>query len=362
MYRILVLNPGATSMKIAIYENQKCIEDESLTLKSVDSLNSPLSRDQVKYRKKAILEWIKRKKYTINDFNAIAIRGAPIPSGHLGGTYLIKDIYQDELMALYFPDKPPVHDNRLLLPLVLELIGDRDIPIYMTDPPSVDELTAEAKVSGVKGYTRKASFHALNQKAVARKYAKEVGKSYFDCRLIVAHLGGGISVGAHLYGRVVDVNNASEGSGPFTPQRAGTVETRVMMELCYDKKFSKDQVHYLTRNESGLLGMLGTDDLKKVEEWVEAGDKQATIVFNAMAYQISKEIGSCVAVLSGKVDAIILTGGISHSKQMVSEIEKYVGCFAPIVVYAGEFENEALALGAYRVLSGLEEPVHSNND
>lgn len=354
MYRILVMNLGGTSTKLAIFENKQCVVDYSCKHALEELEKHPLSVEQVMYRKEIILNWLAENGFSMDDFDALAVRCTPIKDVRNGGTYEISGVYREKVLAHYHPEQIPEHGTRISVPIAEELIGDRKIPMYVTDPGSVNELSEVAKISGIKDYPYTTSFHALNQRATARKYAESVGKAYRDCRLIVAHLGAGISVGAHENGRICDVNNAGYGTGPFTPQRAGTVETGTLINLCFDKGLTKAEVQRIVRGNAGILSQLGTDDMREVEARIANGDQFAELVFKAMAYQIAKAIGAKAAVLRGRIDAILITGGIAHSKKLVDEINSYVKTFAPVIVFPGEFENEALALGAYRIMSGEE--------
>lgn len=356
MYRILVMNLGGTSTKLAIFEDKQCVVDYSCKHSLEEMEKNPLSVDQVAYRKEIILNWLSENGFSMDDFDALAVRCTPIKEVRDGGTYEIAGTYREKVLAHYHPDQVPEHGTRISVPIAEELIGERKIPMYVTDPGSVNELSEIARISGIKDYPYTSSFHALNQRATARKYAESVGKAYQDCRLIVAHLGAGISVGAHVNGRICDVNNAGYGTGPFTPQRAGTVETGTLISLCFDKGLTKKEVQRIVRGDAGVLSHLGTDDMREVEARIASGDRYAELVFNAMAYQIAKAIGAEAAVLQGQVDAILITGGIAHSNKLVDEISSYVKAFAPVIAFPGEFENEALALGAYRVMSGEEAP------
>lgn len=355
-YKLLILNLGGTSSKVSIYEDDKHIVTKSL-LHSVEDMEAhPLSKDQVAYRKGIVLDFLATNKYTMVDFDAIVMRAPPFRVKK-GGTYLVEGKCREIIMDYYHPDDRPIHGNRIVLPLIDALLEGRKVPIYLVDPDMVDEFPELAHVSGMPGVERTPSIHYLNQKAVARKYASDIGKPYKDLRLIICHLGGGISVGAHEYGIAIDGNEGSEGWGPFSADRAGTVATGVMLHICYDLGLTKEEAHRMVRGNAGLKGHLGTVDLREVEKRIADGDKKAELVFNALAYQIAKEIGSCYAALRGKVDAILFTGGMAHSEKLISTIKSYVGSFAPFALYPGEMEQEALALGTYRVLTGVEEPV-----
>jgi butyrate kinase len=357
MFKILVLNLGGTSSKVAVFEDRKQKCDITLRHSEQEMAAAPTARDQVPYRKKLILDWLESVGEKMENFNAIAARGATIPEAHLGGTYLVDGVYKKLLLELFIPDKPLVHGNRIITPLSLELAAPTGIPVYITDPSSVNELSPMAKLSGIKEFERRGRFHALNQKLVGRKHAEALGKSYKDARLVVAHMGGGISVAAHKDGLVVDVNDAGEGYGPFTADRAGTVGTEVMLTLCFKRGLTYDQVFRQVRGGGGLVSHLGTGDLREVEAMVDAGNEYAKLVMETLFYQIAKEIGYCAAVLEFQLDAVVLTGGMAYSKKLVSALTQYAHRIAPVVTYPGEFENEGLALGAYRVLSGEEKPI-----
>jgi butyrate kinase len=230
-----------------------------------------------------------------------------------------------------------------------------NIPAYIVDPVVVDEMEAIAKVSGFSLFERKSIFHALNQKAVARRVAKELNKKYEDLNLIIAHMGGGISVGVHKYGKVVDVNNGLHGDGPFSPERAGTVAAGDLVSLCFSGEYFREEIMKMLIGQGGLVAYLGTNDAVKVEKMVQQGDEKAKLIFSAMAYQVAKEIAAGSAVVSGKVDAIILTGGLAYGKGFVEEIANRVNWIADVIVQAGENELQALTEGALRVLKGEED-------
>lgn len=354
MAKILVINLGGSSSKLAVFEDEKCLLEQSIQHTQAEMAANPLSKEQVAYRSGIIKKWLQDNGVSMADIDAIAIRATPIKQALHGGTYLIAGRYRELVMEQYFPDQKPVHGTRIAVPIAERLMGDRKIPMYVTDPGGSNELPKVARVTGLKEYTRYPTCHALNQKAVARKYAETIGKNYVDCRFVVVHLGSGISVGAHSNGGIVDVNEGGEGYGPFSPLRAGTIESRVMLDLCFDHGLTKDQVRQKIRNQAGVLSHLGTDDMREVERRIAAGDEYAALVLDAMAYQIAKSIGARAAVLCGKLDAILITGAIAHSKLLIGKIKEYVEAFAPVAVFAGEFESEALALGAYRIMSGRE--------
>ncbi|MDU1326207.1 MAG: butyrate kinase [Clostridiales bacterium] len=357
MHQILVLNLGGTSTKVAVYRDEICLAEKTLRHGPKDMSAHPTSREQVIYRSKMIASWLQELGLSIDDIDALACRGCYIREAKQSGTYLMNDVLKERTLEIYFPDKPPVHGIPLILPVALKLLDGRKRPIYVTDPTSVDEKLPEACLSGTPAIVRLGRFHPLNQKAVARKVAASLGKKYEECRFVVAHLGAGISVGAHQYGRVIDVNDVGLGDGPFTPERAGSVPNGQLMDICFSGQYTRDEVFKMLRGQGGVMGYLGTNNMQEVEERITRGDEKAALVFQAMALQISKEIGACCATLKGNVDAIIITGGIAHSQRMTHAITSYVGSFAPIKIIPGEFENEALALGALRVLRGEIRPI-----
>lgn len=357
MYQILVLNLGGTSTKVSIFHDEKPAAEKNIQHTPEDMTIYNTSQEQVRYRAELIRRWMSENGYSMEDIDAIAIRGCYIQQVKKSGTYIMNDALKKRTLQHYTPDAPPIHGIPLILPVVQELLSGRNRPIYVTDPTSVDEKLPEACLSGTPSMIRLGRFHPLNQKAAARKAALAMGRKYEECNFVVAHLGAGISVGAHRRGRVVDVNDVGMGDGPFTPERAGTVPNGQLLDICFSGCYSKEQVRKMLRGNGGVMGYLGTKDMREAESRIEQGDEKAALVFRAMALQIAKEIGSCCAVLQGEVDRIILTGGIAHSKRMTDAIQSYVSSFAPVEIMPGEFENEALALGALRVLRGEIQPI-----
>ncbi len=294
-----------------------------------------------------VKEFVARQGRELTDFSAFACRGGllqPVPSG----TYrvdeaMIHDLQEPALGA---------HASNLAACIGFELSGESGIPSYIVDPIVVDELAPLARLSGLSGIERVSIFHALNQKAIARQAALDLGMAYEEMNLIVAHLGGGISVGAHHLGRVIDVNNALNGDGPFAPERAGSLPAGGLVKLCFSGKYSQAEIMKLLAGKGGLVSHLGTNDARTVEKMMNEGDEHARLVYTAMAYTVAKTIGEMATVLKGKVDAIVLTGGIAHSAFLVDEITRRVQFIAPVKVYPGEDEMKALALGVLRVLDG----------
>ncbi len=247
------------------------------------------------------------------------------------------------------------HASNLGGVLAYEIAEQLNIEAFIVDPVVVDEMNHIARISGMPEIKRKSILHALNQKAVARRAAEEIGKPYNDLNLIVTHLGGGISVGAHKKGRVIDVNNALDGEGPFSPERSGGLPVGDLVKLCFSGKYTQDEIKKLIKGNGGLVAYLGTNDGREVVKMIEDGNKHAEVVYKAMAYQVAKEIGSCSAVLKGKIDAIVLTGGLAYDKMFIKWISDSVDFISKVLVYPGEDEMIALAQGGLRVLNGEEE-------
>ncbi len=349
LYRVLVINPGSTSTKIGVYENENLLMEETIRHSSEILAKYPSVISQYDARKEAILETLRNSSLELNELDAICGRGGllrPIE----GGTYAVNaEMLQD--LETGFSGQ---HASNLGGMLAHEIAKELTIPAYIVDPVVVDELADIARISGFSKIQRKSIFHALNQKAVARRFAKQRGGKYEDFRLIVTHMGGGITVGVHSHGKVIDVNNGLHGDGPFSPERAGTVPAGELVELCFSGNYYRDEVMKKLVGAGGLVGYLGTNDAVEVERRIEKGDLFAKEIYDAMAYQVAKEIGSAAAVLNGKVDAIILTGGLAYGKEFVRQISNRINWIADIVVYPGEDELQALAEGAIRVMSGEE--------
>jgi butyrate kinase len=347
--KILVINPGSTSTKIAVYEDENPILIETLRHSAEDIGRFQNIYEQFDFRKDVILDVLKDKKFEIKDLDAVVGRGGLLKSIE-GGTYIVNDAMLEDLKV----GVQGQHASNLGGIIANEISKALDIPAYIVDPVVVDEMDDVARLSGVPDIERKSIFHALNQKAVAKRYAKENGKKYTELNLIVAHMGGGVSVGAHKMGRVADVNNALDGEGPFSPERSGGLPVGDLIKMCFSGKYTIEEMKKKITGKGGIVAYLDTNDAKEVENKAADGDEKAKLIFEAMGYQVAKEIGKNAAVLCGKVDAIILTGGIAYSKKMVSCIEKMVEFIAPVVIYPGEDEPYALAMGGLRVLNGEE--------
>lgn len=348
--RILSINPGSTSTKIAIYDDDKEVFETTLRHSTSDIEKYHSILDQYAFRKEVILNTLTENGINLTKLSAVVGRGGLIyPVA--GGTYRVNEAMIADLKAAVMGE----HASNLGGLIADEIASQLNIPAYIVDPVVVDEMKDVARYSGIKEITRKSIFHALNQKAVARRYAQEIGKAYESLDLIVAHLGGGISVGAHEKGAVVDVNNALDGEGPFSPERSGGLPVSDLAKLCFSEKYTLAEIKSLIKGKGGLVAYLGSNDVREIEQRIHEGDKRAELILDAMSYQIAKEIGSCAAVLQGHVDAIIITGGIAYSDRIVAEIKERVAFISEVVVYPGEDEMKSLALGGLRVLQGKEE-------
>jgi len=349
VYTILTINPGSTSTKIAIFKNENPIFTETVRHSTEEISKYPRIIDQYEFRRDAILKLLEEKGFSISDLDAVVGRGGllkPIPSG----TYEVNDRMIEDLRMSVQGE----HASNLGGLIAHEIARTLKIPAYIVDPVVVDELDDIARISGMPELPRVSIFHALNQKAIARKAAMDLGKKYEDLDLIIVHLGGGISVGAHHLGRVIDVNNALNGEGPFSPERTGGLPVLQLVELCYSGKYTKQEMEKKIVGKGGLVAYLGTNSAQEVHDMVKKGDKKAKLVYEAMAYQVAKEIGAMAVVLKGHVDAIVFTGGIAYDDMFLGWIIDRVKFIAPVMKYPGEDEMIALAQGGLRVLKGEE--------
>jgi len=346
MFKILVINPGSTSTKVAVYEDEnqrlkKVIDHDVDELKKFKSV-----ADQYEFRKNMILQFLNEEGINLHSFSAIIGRGGllrPIPSG----TYEINDQMLQELRSAKYGE----HESNLGAIIANELAGQIGVKAYIADPVVVDELEDIARISGHPFFQRRSVFHALNQKAVARSLSEKLGRDYYDLNLIVVHMGGGISVGAHKKGKVVDVNNALDGEGPFTPERSGTLPLVGFINLCYSGKYSEGEIRRFIKGSGGLIAYLGTNDVREVVRRIKSGDKNAEIVYFGLIHQIVKWIGKMSAVLNFDVNAIALTGGMAYENEfLVPKIKEKVSFIAPVYVFPGGDEEKALAFAALRVL------------
>lgn len=350
--RIIAINPGSTSTKIAVYDNEAPVLVKNLTHSPEELDKFEKITDQFEYRKDLILKVLEEAEIRMDLVKAVVGRGGlvkPIESG----VYEVNDRLKEDLI-----DSPmgAEHASNLGGLIADDLANSLpDAKAYIANPVVVDELCKLARYSGHPDLPRISVFHALNQKAVARQHAKSLLRQYEDMNLIVVHLGGGITVGAHEKGRVIDVNQGLDGDGPFSPERSGSLPVGALIRLCFSGKYTMKQVLKMNKGEGGLVAYCGTNSAYEVEMTMMDGDEKSKEVFDAMAYQVSKEIGAMYAVLKGDVDGILITGGVAHSKWFVNKISEHVYKMAPVHVYPGEDEMRALAFNGLRVVKGEAE-------
>lgn len=355
-YRILVINPGSTSTKIGVFNNEQCIFEETIRHGVEETSQYPRIIDQYELRKSTILDALDHEGINSSKLDAVCGRGGllrPIE----GGTYEVNEAMIEDLKMGYNGE----HASNLGGIIASEIASGLNIPAFIVDPVVVDELDDVARISGVPEIPRKSIFHALNQKAVARRVANDLNRPYEEINVIVTHMGGGITVGAHMGGRVVDVNNGLHGDGPFSPERAGTVPAGDLVSLCFSGEYYREEIMKKLVGKGGLMAYLNTNDAVDVEKRIAAGDEEAKQVYEAMAYQIAKEIASMSAVMHGKVDAIALTGGLAYGKEFIALISERVNWISDCLVYPGENELQALTEGALRVLRNQEQPKNYPN-
>lgn len=339
---ILVVNLGSTTTKVALFRDLSChvvktySHDKELISEGLDV--------QKKVRYNTLMTFLSEARVSPEEVGIVASRGGLLHPVE-GGTYLINEDMMADLTSGRYGD----HASNLSGILSYEFASNYHIDAVITDPVVVDELCIQAQYTGLKGVKRTSIFHALNQKAVARKYAASIGKNYEDLNLIVIHMGGGITVGAHHLGRVIDVNNGLNGDGPMSPTRAGSIPADGLLKCLEDHQYSRSDIMPFLSKKGGLMSHLGMEDVRTITADIEAGNEKYAEVLEAMAFQIGKEIGAKAAVLQGQVDQIIFTGGVSYSDYVMAQIKPYISFISPITVYPGELEMEALAYGAYSV-------------
>lgn len=347
--RQLIINPGSTSTKIAVFEDEKSIFEKTLRHSNEELAVYAKIADQFEFRKGLIIEALEENNITIKSLDAVVGRGGLLKPIE-GGTYFVNEKLCEDLRTAKLE-----HASNLGGLIARSIADEVNIPSFIVDPVVVDELEDVARISGHPNFERVSIWHALNQKAVARRVAKEkFNKKYEEMNLVVAHLGGGISVGAHKNGKVIDVNNALNGEGPFSPERSGTLPADQLVNICFSGNYTQAEIKKMIVGKGGLSALLGTNNAKEVSDRAESGDENAKLIYSAMAYQVAKAIGEYSVVLDGNVDAIIITGGIAYDKEFVKMIENKVKFIAEVIAYPGEDELLALAQGGLRVLNKEE--------
>lgn len=347
-FYILTVNPGSTSTKTGIFRNEepvfiKKIVHDAGVLNGFSSI-----MEQYVYRKNSIIEELNAINFSLSDIDIIMARGGllkPVRSG----VYEINDRMIEDLSSNTMGE----HASNLGGLIAAELAGQTSTgKAYIADPVVVDEMQDIAKVAGHPAFKRVPIFHALNQKAIARKHAASINRDYEEINLIIAHIGGGVSVGAHCRGQIIDVNNALYGDGPFSPERSGSIPAKQLVDICFSGKYSKAEIEKMLVGGGGFMAYFGTNSYSEIKNRAENGDKQCKLILDAMAYQVSKYIGSMAAALKGEVDAILITGGIANDPYICSYISKMVEFIAPVTVYPGEDELSALAHNGLMLLRG----------
>lgn len=350
---ILAINPGSTSTKLSLYENKQEVATQTIRHTTEELAQFSGIIEQLTFRKKVIMDFIKQQGYAIDQLEAVVGRGGllkPIP----GGTYLVEADMLKDLRE----EKYNTHASNLGAILAKELAELAHVDAYIVDPVVVDEMSDLARVSGLKGIERRSVVHALNQKAVARKVLSEKNKRYEHSNVIVAHLGGGSSIAAHESGKMIDVVNGLDGEGPFTPERTGGLPLYDFARMILDEQLDLDAIKKKLAGNGGIKSYLNEIDLRRVIERIDQGDEEASLYLEAMTYQVAKAIGEMATVLKGRVDFIILTGGAAYGKFVVKHIEERVSWIAPVEVMAGEMEMDALHDGVVRVLENKEQAKH----
>ncbi|MDK2808421.1 MAG: butyrate kinase [Clostridiales bacterium] len=349
-YKICTLSPGSTSTKLAVFENETRIFKANVAHDPEKLKEYKEISDQLPYRLETIQSELNHAGISLSDMDAFAAYSGGLESME-GGIYPV-----NEMILKHSKEGRTVKHPAILGAQLIHIFSEEfKAPAYLVNPPDVDEFEDLARVTGIKGLYRESRVHVLNQKEVAMRYAKELGKKYEDCNFVVAHVGGGLSITAQCKGKIIDGNDVLNGDGPMAPNRSGSVPAVPIIKMCFSGEFTEKEMVAKISKTGGLLGHLGTDSAMEIERRIKDGDAYATLIYDAMAYQLAKAIGSYAVVLKGKVDGIILTGGVSNDKYFVEHVTEYCGFLAPVKVYGGDFEMEALAAGAIRALSGEEE-------
>ncbi len=353
--KILVINPGSTSTKMAVYENEKPILLRNITHTAEELAPFGDITEQQDFRRQLVLDELRQANIPL-EFDAVIGRGGLVKP-IAGGVYEINQKMIDDTLHGCVMHNHACNLGCLIAYEIAATINSQlsRCRSFIADPGVVDELTPLARISGSPIMPRICIWHALNQRAIARRYARGIGKEYEDLNLIICHLGGGISVAAHEHGRAIDANNALDGEGPLSPERAGSLPAADLIRLCFSGKYTEKQLLKRIAGKAGLTAHLGTNDMREILKRIKQGDEHAQLLVDAMLYHTAKQIASEAAVLCGQIDAILLTGGMAHSDYIVSELRRRIGFLAPVYVFPGEDEMEALALNALAVLQGRRE-------
>lgn len=350
-YKIFTLSPGSTSTKCAVFEDEELLFKENIQHPGEVLAGFPSVNSQRPYRVGVIMDTLHQHGFRLRDMDAYAAYSGGLESTS-GGVFPVNEKMLEDAASGRIADHPAT----LGAQIIGEFAGALNVPAYVINPPDVDEFDDIARISGIKGIYRESHVHVLNQKEVAMRMAAELGKRYDECRFIVCHVGGGLSIAAHKGGRMVDANDVVNGEGPMAPNRSGYVPLIPLVRKCYSGDYDFKDIRKMIAKDGGLKSLVDTDDILEVKKRRDSGDKWAELVYDAFAYNLAKYIGSYACVLEGKVDAIIMTGGVSNDEEFIANITKYAGWIAPVKVYGGDFEMESLAAGVLRVFRGEEEP------
>lgn len=350
-FKVFTINPGSTSTKVALFENETEIFNIKVTHDADKLAEFKNPADQYEYRYETIMQVLKEQGQSLEGISAVSSRGGSCAPCK-GGVYPTSDLLINDCLSGKYPKHPAMFGAAM----AKRIASDYNVPSFIVNPPDTDEFSDVARMTGLKDVYRSSHAHALNQKETAIRVAKELGKNYEECKFVVAHLGGGVSVTAHLYGKSVDTTDVIYGDGPMSPNRTGALPALEVAKLCFSGKYTYDDMYSLITKSGGFVSHLGTSEMIDVVKMADEGNKYAKLVYDAFLYQCGKSIGSMAAVLGGNIDGIILTGGIAHNSKAMDVIESMVGFMAPVFRRPGEFEMEALAAGAIRVLSGEEQP------
>lgn len=349
-YKIFTLSPGSTSTKLAVFQGEKLlfkanVQHDPEKLKTFQRVS-----DQKPYRVETILNELKANGISTEDMDAFSAYSGGLESTP-GGIFPVNEKILEDCSSGRLMEHPAI----LGAQIIGEFAKQTGKPAYLVNPPDVDEFDDVARVTGIKGVYRESHVHVLNQKEVAMRAAAELGKKYEDCNFVVCHVGGGLSITAQKHGRIVDGNDVLNGDGPMAPNRSGYVPLLPIIKMCYSGKYSEKEMKTKVSKTGGLVSLLGTDNMLEIKNRIAKGDKWAALVYENFAYQLAKYIGSYACVMEGKVDAIVMTGGVSNDPDFIANVKKLAGWIAPMIVYGGDFEMEALASGAIRALSGQEQ-------
>lgn len=349
-YKIFTLSPGSTSTKLAVFDGEERlfkinVSHDPEKLKSFSKVS-----DQKPYRVETILKELEKNHIQIEEMDAFAAYSGGLVSTS-GGIFPLNKKMLEDCTSGRLMEHPAI----LGAQIIDEFAKKTGKPAYLVNPPDVDEFEDIARLTGIKGVYRESHVHVLNQKETAMRAAKELGKKYEECNLIVCHVGGGLSITAQKQGKIVDGNDVLNGDGPMAPNRSGNVPAMPIIKMCYSGQYTLQEMKEKISKTGGLVALLGTDNMLEIKERIQKGDRWAALVYENFAYQLAKYIGSYACVMEGKVDAIVMTGGVSNDEQFIENVKKYAGWIAPFIVYGGDFEMEALASGAIRALNKEEE-------